>query len=80
MELQQGISKEMNESKVGKEFKVLFDRKEGDFFIGRTQYDSPEVDNEVLVDASKYLVRLGDFAQVKITHTEEFDLYGDVIL
>ncbi|MFN3589682.1 MAG: 30S ribosomal protein S12 methylthiotransferase RimO [Spirosomataceae bacterium] len=80
MELQQGISKEMNERKVGKEFKVLFDRKEGDFFIGRTQYDSPEVDNEVLVDASKYLVRLGDFAQVKITHTEEFDLYGDVIL
>ncbi|MFN3784478.1 MAG: 30S ribosomal protein S12 methylthiotransferase RimO [Spirosomataceae bacterium] len=80
MELQQGISKEMNESKVGKEYKVLFDRKEGDFFIGRTQYDSPEVDNEVLVDASKYLVRLGDFAQVKITHTEEFDLYGDVIL
>lgn len=80
MELQQGISKEMNENKVGKEFKVLFDRKEGDYFIGRTQYDSPEVDNEVLVDASKYLVRLGDFAQVKITHTEEFDLYGDVIL
>ena len=77
MELQQGISKEMNENKVGKEFKVLFDRKEGEYFIGRTQYDSPEVDNEVLVDARNHFVRIGDFADVTITKADAFDLYGD---
>jgi len=79
MELQQGISKELNEARIGHVHNVLFDRKEGDYFIGRTQYDSPEVDNEVLVDAKKHLVRLGSFAQVKITHAEEFDLYGDIL-
>lgn len=79
MELQQGISKELNEARIGQLHNVLFDRKEGDYFIGRTQYDSPEVDNEVLVDAKKHLVRLGSFAQVKITHAEEFDLYGDIL-
>ena len=78
MELQQGISAELNQEKIGKTFKVLFDRKEGGYFIGRTEYDSPEVDNEVLVPASQY-VRLGDFAQVKVTSAEEFDLYGEVI-
>ncbi|UBM58114.1 30S ribosomal protein S12 methylthiotransferase RimO [Marinilongibacter aquaticus] len=75
MELQQGISKELNEKKVGQTFKVLFDRKEGDYFIGRTEFDSPEVDNEVLIKADEY-VRIGDFAQVKIHETEEFDLFG----
>ena len=79
MELQQGISAELNQKKVGNTFKVLFDRKEGDYFIGRTEYDSPEVDNEVLVPASQY-VRLGDFANVRINRAEEFDLFGDVIL
>jgi ribosomal protein S12 methylthiotransferase len=78
MELQQGISQELNEQKIGNTYKVLFDRKEGDHFIGRTQYDSPEVDNEVLVNANQY-VRLGDFANVKINAAEEFDLYGDVV-
>ncbi|KPM47288.1 30S ribosomal protein S12 methylthiotransferase RimO [Jiulongibacter sediminis] len=78
MELQQGISSELNQKKVGNTFKVLFDRKEGDYFIGRTEYDSPEVDNEVLVPASQY-VRLGDFANVRINRAEEFDLFGDVI-
>jgi ribosomal protein S12 methylthiotransferase len=78
MELQQGISAELNQEKIGKTFKVLFDRKEGGYFIGRTEFDSPEVDNEVLVPASQY-VRLGDFAQVKVTSAEEFDLYGEVI-
>jgi ribosomal protein S12 methylthiotransferase len=78
MELQQGISAELNQEKVGKTFKVLFDRKEGGYFIGRTEFDSPEVDNEVLVPASQY-VRLGDYAQVKVTSAEEFDLYGEVI-
>jgi len=78
MELQQGISYELNQQKIGTTVKVLFDRKEGGHFIGRTEFDSPEVDNEVLVPASQY-VRLGDFASVKIINAEEFDLYGDVI-
>ncbi|MCE7042950.1 30S ribosomal protein S12 methylthiotransferase RimO [Dyadobacter sp. CY312] len=78
MELQQGISYELNQQKIGNTYKVLFDRKEGGHFIGRTESDSPEVDNEVLVSASQY-VRLGDFANVKITNSEEFDLYGEVV-
>ncbi|AWV97847.1 30S ribosomal protein S12 methylthiotransferase RimO [Arcticibacterium luteifluviistationis] len=78
MELQQGISQELNNEKIGNTYKVLFDRKEGDYFIGRTEFDSPEVDNEVLVSANQY-VRLGDFANVKINSAEEFDLYGEVI-
>jgi ribosomal protein S12 methylthiotransferase len=79
MELQQGISYELNQQKIGKTYKVLFDRKEGGHFIGRTESDSPEVDNEVLVPASQY-VRLGDFTDVKINNAEEFDLYGDVVV
>jgi len=79
MELQQGISFDINQTKVGQEFKVLFDRKEGDYFIGRTEGDSPEVDNEVLVSAKSDYVRIGDFAQVKIDKAEEFDLYGTVV-
>ncbi|SIQ62624.1 SSU ribosomal protein S12P methylthiotransferase [Pontibacter lucknowensis] len=80
MELQQGISVELNEEKVGKTYKVLFDRKESGYFVGRTQYDSPEVDNEVLVLADSQYVRLGDFANVKITDASDFDLYGEVVL
>ena len=76
MDIQQGISAALNQEKVGQEFKVLFDRKEGDYFIGRTEFDSPEVDNEVLVKASEHFIRLGDFTQVKIERAEEFDLYG----
>lgn len=79
MSVQESISLELNQLKVGKEFKVLFDRKEGGYFIGRTEYDSPEVDNEVLIDASKNYVRVGDFANVKITSAEEFDLYGELV-
>lgn len=78
MEIQQGISSEINKEKVGKTFKVLFDRKEGDYFIGRTEADSPEVDNEVLVKADKQYARVGDFAQVKIDSAEDFDLYGSI--
>jgi ribosomal protein S12 methylthiotransferase len=78
MALQEGISAELNEKKVGQTFKVLFDRKEGGYFIGRTESDSPEVDNEVLVDATKYNIRLGDFASVRITSAAEFDLYGEI--
>jgi ribosomal protein S12 methylthiotransferase len=77
MEVQQGISAKLNQDKVGNTYKVLIDRKEGDYFIGRTEFDSPEVDNEVLikVENSTYL-RIGDFVQVKIEKAEEFDLYG----
>jgi ribosomal protein S12 methylthiotransferase len=78
MELQQGISFELNQARVGQTHKVLFDRKEGGYFIGRTQFDSPEVDNEVIVSADQY-VRLGDFANVRIERAEEFDLYGVVV-
>jgi len=78
MDVQQGISASLNQTKVGQTFKVLFDRKEGDYFIGRTEFDSPEVDNEVLVKAKDAYVRIGDFADVKITHAEEFDLFGNL--
>ncbi len=79
MELQQEVSFAHNQAKVGKVFRVLFDRKEGQYFIGRTEYDSPDVDNEVLVDAARWFVRLGDFANVRITHAEEYDLFGEVV-
>ncbi len=78
MEAQQEISLQKNEAKVGQLFKTIFDRKEGQYFIGRTEADSPEVDNEVLVDARSNYVRIGDFARVRITAAEEFDLYGTV--
>ena len=76
MELQSNISYRLNQQKVGQTFKVLFDRKEGEFFIGRSEFDSPDVDNEVLVKASDVYIRMGDFAQVKITHADHYDLYG----
>lgn len=79
MGIQENISFELNQQRVGKEYKVLFDRKEGGYFIGRTEFDSPEVDNEVLVEATNSYVRVGDFARVKITRAEEFDLYGDLV-
>lgn len=78
MDIQQSISRELNEQKIGQTFKVLFDRKEGNFFVGRTEFDSPEVDNEILVDAKEQYIRVGDFANVKITSAQEFDLFGEV--
>jgi len=79
MEIQEQISYDLNQEKVGKTFKVLFDRKEAGHFIGRTEFDSPEVDNEVLIDAKSQYVRVGDFAMVKINDATEFDLYGEVV-
>ncbi|MCX6295480.1 MAG: 30S ribosomal protein S12 methylthiotransferase RimO [Bacteroidetes bacterium] len=79
MALQMGISLDLNQKKIGNTYKVLFDKKEGDYFIGRTEFDSPEVDNEVLVKADKDYVRVGDFANVKITSAEDYDLYGEVV-
>lgn len=78
MEIQQGISLELNQVKVGKTFKVLVDRKEGSEFIGRTESDSPEVDNEVIIVSQDYL-RTGDFVNVKINDASEFDLSGEVV-
>ncbi len=80
MEIQQEISFEKNQEQVGKTQKVLFDRKEGEFFVGRTEGDSPEVDNEVLVAAKEQYVRVGDFAMVKITEATDYDLYGELVL
>lgn len=77
MAVQQDISWALNQQKIGKTYRVLFDRKEGGYFIGRTEFDSPEVDNEVLLPATQY-VRVGDFANVKITNAEEFDLYAEL--
>lgn len=79
MKIQKKISLELNNEKVDQTLKVIFDRKEGDYFIGRTEFDSPEVDNEVLVNGLSDYVRIGDFADVKITEASAYDLYGEVI-
>ncbi|NER09139.1 SSU ribosomal protein S12P methylthiotransferase [Muriicola jejuensis] len=76
MELQSQISWELNQEKIGKTFRCIIDRKEGNYFVGRTEYDSPDVDNEVLIDATKYFLRVGDFADIHITEAADFDLYG----
>ncbi len=78
MEVQQYISAELNQQKIGKEFKVIIDREEGDFFVGRTEFDSPEVDGEVLINATKPLKK-GDFVTVKVTGAEDYDLYADLL-
>ncbi len=79
MAIQQEVSMRLNGEKVDKEFKVLIDRKEGNFFIGRTEFDSPDVDNEVLIDASKYFVRQGDFVQVKVYEASDYDLFAEPV-
>ena len=78
MQVQQNISDQLNQQKTGKIFKTLIDRKEGNYFIGRTEHDSPEVDNEVLVDAHNQYLRIGEFVNVEITSAEAFDLFGKV--
>ncbi|MFY8097758.1 MAG: 30S ribosomal protein S12 methylthiotransferase RimO [Flavobacterium sp.] len=79
MDLQAQISWELNQEKIGQTFKCIIDRKEGQYFIGRTEFDSPDVDNEVLVDASKHYLKTGDFVNLKITDATEFDLYAEPI-
>jgi len=79
MEIQQQISWEKNQEKIGKTFKCIFDRKEGDYFVGRTEYDSPDVDNTVLVPAKDVYISIGEFANVKITSAEDYDLIGELI-
>jgi ribosomal protein S12 methylthiotransferase len=79
MNSQQEISLEKNERKIGNCYKVLIDKKEGDYFVGRTEYDSPEVDNEVLLDAAVDYAGLGSFVTVKIDRADDFDLYGHIV-
>ncbi len=79
MEIQQQISADLNQQKIGQTFKVIIDKKEGDYFIGRTEFDSPEVDGEVLITSENELQK-GDFVNVKITGAEDYDLYGEAVL
>ena len=79
MEIQSQISWELNQEKIGKTFRCLIDRKEGNYFVGRTEYDSPDVDNEVLIDAKKHYVKIGDFIEVKIIDATDYDLYGEPV-
>ena len=79
MEIQSQISFDLNQEKVGKVYKCIFDRKEGNYFIGRTEYDSPDVDNDVLVDAEKHYIQIGQFIDIKITEATDFDLYGEPV-
>jgi ribosomal protein S12 methylthiotransferase len=76
MDLQAQISWDLNQEKIGKNFKCIIDRKEGMYFVGRTEFDSPDVDNEVLIDATLHYVKVGDFCEVEITDATEFDLYA----
>ena len=78
MEIQKNISSELNDKKINETYKVLIDRKEGGYYIGRTEADSPEVDNEVLIDAEKNYLRIGDFSDIKIISANEFDLFGEI--
>lgn len=79
MEIQSQISWELNQQKIGKTFKCIIDRKEGNYFIGRTEFDSPDVDNEVLIDAEKFYLKTGEFANIKINEAADFDLYGEPV-
>ena len=78
MDLQQGISSETGQNRVGRTLKTIIDRKEGAYYVGRTEYDSPEVDGEVLIKADARRLRTGDFYPVTITGADEYDLYGDI--
>jgi ribosomal protein S12 methylthiotransferase len=79
MELQQSISLELNQERIGQDLKVIIDRKEGGNFIGRSEYDSPEVDNEVIIDNADNYLRIGDFVNVKVTGASEFDLTAKLL-
>lgn len=79
MDIQAQISFELNQEKVGKTLKCLFDKKDGDYFIGRTEFDSPDVDNEVMVDATKHYIQVGQYVNIKVTEAGDFDLYGEPV-
>jgi ribosomal protein S12 methylthiotransferase len=79
MDIQSQVSFELNQEKIGQTFRCVIDRKEGNYFVGRTEFDSPDVDNEVLIDASQHYLKTGEFAMVRIFDASEFDLYGEPI-
>ena len=79
MAIQEEISAELGREKIGKTFRVIIDRLEGDYYIGRTEFDSPEVDPEVLIESSKQSLTIGEFYQVSITNSDDFDLFGEVV-
>ena len=79
MDIQQGISAELSAEKIGKQMKVIIDRLEGDYYIGRTEFDSPEVDPEVLIDRSERELKIGQFYQAEVTNADDFDLYAKII-
>ncbi len=79
MEIQSQISWELNQEKIGQTFRCIIDRKEGNHFVGRTEFDSPDVDNEVLIDATKHYVKIGDFVNIKITDASDYDLFGEPV-
>jgi ribosomal protein S12 methylthiotransferase len=79
MEIQQGISFAKNQEKIGNTYKVLIDKKDGGYFVGRTEFDSPEVDNEVLINSAVDYATIGSFVRVKIDSAEDFDLYGHIV-
>ena len=79
MEVQSQISFEENQKRIGKTYKCIFDRKDGDYFVGRTEFDSPDVDNEVLVDGRKHYINIGKFINIKIYDAGDFDLYGEPV-
>ena len=78
MEIQSRISWEMNQEKIGQVFRCMIDRKDGDFYIGRTEFDSPEVDNEVRIPAGGAYLKLGDFASIRVTDASDYDLFGEL--
>lgn len=80
MEIQSQISWELNQQKIGQTFKCIIDRKEGEYFIGRTEFDSPDVDNEVLINAADYYLKTGEYVEVKIHEAHDFDLFGTPVL
>jgi ribosomal protein S12 methylthiotransferase len=79
MEIQSEISWELNQKKIGKELDVIIDRKRGNYFVGRTEFDSPDVDNEVLIDARETYLKVGEYIKAKIVDASDFDLYASVI-
>ncbi len=79
MEIQSQISWELNQEFIGKTIRCIIDRKEGGYFVGRTEFDSPDVDNEVLIDAEKFYLKQGEFSNIKIIEATDFDLYGEVV-
>ena len=79
MAIQQEIAGELSAAKIGKEFKVIIDRREGEYYVGRTQFDSPEVDPEVLIKMDGKHLITGEFYNVRITDADDFDLYGSIL-